>query len=73
VRRFLSDKFGHDLKAVRSAMGKLAKAYRPQELAAKAYALSEEFRPAIPAGKRGWGARGDLDLGLVEGMAKGKA
>ena len=32
VRRYLSDKFGDDLKAVRSAMQKLAKAYRPQAL-----------------------------------------
>ena len=29
VRRYLSDKFGDDLKAVRSAMQKLAKAYEP--------------------------------------------
>jgi hypothetical protein len=26
-----------------------------------------------PAGKKGWGARGDLDLGLIEGLTKGKA
>jgi hypothetical protein len=32
VRRYLEDKFGEDSKAVRSAMQKLAKAYRPQEL-----------------------------------------
>jgi hypothetical protein len=72
VRRYLGGEFGDDLKAVRSAMGKLAKAYRPKELAEEAYALYEEFRPAIPAGKRGWGARGDLDLGLIERLAKGR-
>jgi hypothetical protein len=32
VRHYLEDKFGDDLKAVRSAMQKLAKAYRPQAL-----------------------------------------
>jgi hypothetical protein len=70
VQRYLEDKFGEDLKAVRSAMQKLAKAYRPQELAHDAYRLYERFRPAIPEGVKGWGARGDLDLGLIEGMAK---
>src|SRR5687768_6904741 len=33
VRRYLDEKFGEDLKAVRAAMQKLAKAYKPQELA----------------------------------------
>src|SRR6516162_8948299 len=48
VRRYLEDKFGEDLKAVRSAMQKLAKAYRPQEIAHDAYSLYERFRPEIP-------------------------
>jgi hypothetical protein len=38
---------------VRSAMQKLAKAFRPQELAHEAYPLYERFRPDIPAGKKG--------------------
>ncbi len=72
VRRYLDDKFGNDLKAVRSAMQKLAKAYKPQELAQDAYPLYERFRPDIPAGKKGWGAKGDLDLGLIERLAREK-
>ena len=72
VRSYLEDKFGEDLKAVRSAMQKLAKAYTPQELAHDAYRLYERFRPDIPAGKRGWGAKGDLDLGLIVRLAKEK-
>jgi hypothetical protein len=72
VRRYLEDKFGEDLGAVRAGLRKLAKAYRPQELAEKAYALYEQFRPQIPAGKKGWGARGDLDLGRIERLAKEK-
>ena len=71
VRRYLEGKFGDDLKAARSAMQKLAKAYNPQELAHDAYPLYERFRPAIPEGVKGWGAKGDLDLGLVERLAKG--
>jgi hypothetical protein len=70
VRSYLDHKFGDDLKAVRSAMRKLARAYTPQELAHHAYPLYERFRPRIPAGKKGWGARGDLDLGLIGRLAK---
>jgi hypothetical protein len=72
VRRYLEDEFGENLKAVRSAMQKLAKAYTPQGLAHDAYRLYERFRPDIPAGKKGWGAKGDLDLGLVGRLAKEK-
>ena len=70
VRRYLEDKFGDDLKAVRSAMQKLAKAYKPQELAHDAYRLYERFRPGIPEGKKGWGAKGVLDLGLSGRLRK---
>jgi hypothetical protein len=72
VRRYLEDKFGDDLKAVRSAMQKLAKADRPQELAHDAYSLYESFRPDIPAGKKGWDAKGNLDLGRIGRLAKGE-
>jgi hypothetical protein len=72
VRRYPEGKFGADLKAVRSAMQKLARAYTPQELAHDAYPLYERFRPDIPEGKKGWGARGDLDLGLIGRLAKEK-
>jgi hypothetical protein len=73
VRRYLSGRFGEDLKPVRSALKKLALAYKPRELAVRAYPLYERFRPAIPEGVKGWGARGDLDLGLIERLAKEKA
>jgi hypothetical protein len=72
VWRYLEDKFGDDLKAVRSAIQRLAKAYEPQELAHDAYRLYERFRPDIPAGKKGWGVKGDLDLGLIGRLAKEK-
>ena len=72
VRRYLDDKFGDDLKVVRSAMQKLAKTFTPQELADCAYPLYERFRPVIPEGVKGWGAKGDLELGLIERLAKEK-
>jgi hypothetical protein len=73
VQRYLEDKFGDDLDAVRSAMEKLAEVYKPKELAEQCYRLYEQFRPAIPSGTKGWGAKGDLDLVLIARLAKEKA
>ncbi len=70
VERYLQGKFGDDLKAARRAMERLARAYKPKELAERAFSLYEAFRPAIPSGKRGWGAKGDLDLGFIQSLAK---
>ncbi len=69
VERYLRQKFEEDLDAVRATMRTLAEAQSPEELARRAYDLYEEFRPAIPEGKRGWGAKGELDLGLIRSLA----
>jgi hypothetical protein len=68
VRRYLESKFGEHLPAARKAMERLARSYKPKELAERAFDLYERFRPEIPAGVKGWGAEGKLDLGLIEGM-----
>ena len=68
---YLETKFGDHLGAARAAMTTLAHAYRPRELAAEAFALYEEFRPAIPEGVKGWGAKGVLDLRKIRSMATG--
>ena len=70
VRRYLQGKFGANLAEVRAAMEALAQAYPPEELASRAYPLYERFRPAIPAGKKGWGAKGELDLEHIRALAK---
>ena len=70
VERYLEKKFGDDLDRVEEAMQKLAKAYKPKELTDEAYPLYEKFRPDIPKGKKGWGAEGNLDLKMIERMAK---
>jgi len=70
VERYLEQKFGDDLDEVRAAMEKLAKAYTPKQLEVKAYDLYEKFRPEIPEGKRGWGAKGELDLDYVRSLAE---
>jgi hypothetical protein len=72
VKRYLENKFDENLAAARSAMEKLAKSYKPKELAKECYSLYEQFRPDIPAGTKGWGAEGRLDLGLIEKLAKRK-
>ncbi len=70
VQRYLEQKFGQDLDAVQTALEKLAKAYEPDKLAAQAYTLYEKFRPKIPEGTQGWGAKGELDLDAIRSLAK---
>ena len=68
VETYLEKKFGEELPAVRDAMRALAKSQKPSELADSAYGLYEAFRPAIPSGKKGWGAKGDLDLDFIRSL-----
>jgi hypothetical protein len=70
VERYLRGKFGESYDDSRAAMEKLAKAYTPKQLEGKAYDLYEKFRPEIPEGKKGWGAKGELDLDYLISLAK---
>jgi len=69
VQKYLETKFGDALEDVSDAMLELAKSLPSSQLAEKAYALYEKFRPEIPPGKKGWGASGKLDLELIRKMA----
>ncbi len=69
VERYLVSKFGDALDDARVAFTALARARGPAVIASEAYALYEEFRPEIPAGQRGWGAMGVLDLDRVRALA----
>jgi len=69
VTRYLESKFKGDLPAVREALEALAASRAPERLAEEAYGLYEQFRPAIPRGRAGWGAAGELDLALIWRMA----
>jgi hypothetical protein len=51
-------------------MEALAKAFTPAQLEVQAFSLYEKFRPKIPEGKKGWGAKGDLDLQLIRSLIK---
>jgi hypothetical protein len=50
-------------------MRMLAQVFEPRELNDKGFALYERFRPAIPDGVRGWGAKGELDLDLIRSLS----
>ena len=68
VQRYLSGKFGPALDDVRAAMEELASAFEPGELEKVAYELYEKFRPEIPGGKKGWGAKGELNLEYIRSL-----
>ena len=70
VDTYLKQKFKDDYGDARAAMEILAKAYTPKQLEGKAYGLYEKFRPEIPEGKKGWGARGELDLDYIRSLAE---
>jgi hypothetical protein len=72
VEKYLTSKFKDALGPVSAAMAQLADSRGAEELAAEAYGLYEQFRPAIPAGEAGWGAAGTLSLARIRKLAKEK-
>ena len=70
VKTYLKQKFKDDYDDSRAAMETLAKAYTPKQLENKAYGLYEKFRPEIPEGTKGWGAKGELDLDYIRSLAE---
>jgi hypothetical protein len=70
VERYLESKFGESLGDVEKAMDALAATLDPDELAERGFALYEAFRPEVPAGTKGWGAAGVLDLGKIRALAR---
>lgn len=70
VETYLRQRFGEDYADARAAMEKLARAFSSKQLRGKAYGLYEKFRPEIPEGTRGWGAKGDLDLDYIRSLAE---
>ena len=63
----LEDAFGSTLPAAMGAMAMLAASLSKETLADGdvPYQLYTRFRPNVPAGKQGFGAQGELDLGAV--------
>ena len=52
------------------AMSALAGSLSTDELSEGGFKLYEQFRPDIPSGHRGWGAKGRLDLDKIRALAK---
>jgi len=72
VEKYLEQKFGDALGDVTVVLTALAKSRKPADLEHGAYPLYERFRPAIPEGTKGWGAKGALDLDLIRNLASEK-
>ena len=66
ARAYVEKALGGHLAAVRRAMDGLARSLPPEELNRVAFRLYEQFRPEVPAGVKGWGAKGILDLSRIE-------
>ena len=69
VEKYLAARFGDRLADARTAMAALAAAHAPDELQRRGFRLYERFRPEVPAGESGWGAKGELDLAKVRAAA----
>ena len=67
ARTYVERAFGDHLPAVRRAMERLAASLDPAELNRVGFRLYERFRPEVPAGAPGWGAKGVLHLARIEG------
>jgi hypothetical protein len=68
VQKYLVSKFGDTLPAVRHAMETLAESRDPEALADEGFRLYEAFRPVVPAGESGWGAKGTLSLARIAAL-----
>lgn len=65
ARHYVERAFGPRLEEVRAAMHALADTLPPAELNRVGFRLYEAFRPDVPEGTRGWGARGALHLDRI--------
>jgi hypothetical protein len=65
VRSYSARAFGDRLDEVRAEMAALAATLPPDELNRIGFRLYEKFRPEVPKGAEGWGAKGTLDLDLI--------
>ena len=70
VENYLESKFGEALPAVRRAMETLAESRSTQVLAEEGFRLYEAFRPGVPPGESGWGAKGTLRLSRILQLAR---
>lgn len=65
VHRYVERAFAARLEEVRAAMRALAATLPPDELNRVGFRLYEAFRPEVPDGAGGWGAKGELRLDRI--------
>jgi hypothetical protein len=68
IETYLASKFGERLADARAAMAELAAACEPEDLYRRGFRLYEQFRPSVPTGESGWGAKGEFDLTKVRAL-----
>ena len=66
VRSYIARAFGDRLEEVRSVMAALAASLPPDELNRVGFRLYEKFRPEVPRGAEGWGAKGVLYIDRIQ-------
>ncbi len=69
ARAYVEKALGEHLPAVRQAMRELAGSVEPAELNRTGFRLYEHFRPEVPPGTKGWGAKGVLELSRIRAAA----
>jgi hypothetical protein len=69
VQSYIARAFGDRLAEVRAAMEALAASLPPEELNRLGFRLYERFRPDVPEGTQGWGAKGELRVERIVGAA----
>jgi hypothetical protein len=62
ARAYIARAFGDRLGEVRSEMAALAASLPPDELNRVGFRIYEKFRPDVPRGAEGWGAKGVLHI-----------
>jgi hypothetical protein len=70
VQSYITRAFGDRLDEVRAAIEVLAASLPPEELNRVGFRLYERFRPDVPEGAKGWGAKGELRVEQIVGVAR---
>jgi hypothetical protein len=65
VERYLGKAFDEHLSTVSAAMEARADRYEPVELNRISFRLYEAFRPDVPPGNEGWGAKAVPEIGTI--------
>jgi hypothetical protein len=72
VERYLRAEFGSQLCAALSAMERLAATMATVTLNDDAWRLYEQFRPKVPSGASGRGAKGVFDVDLIHALVRAR-